>query len=90
MAEQEARPIPGEPSWDWEPESGFSPDGKSLLFWAGSTVLSSGSRLVADACYDLPGQESSFGATWNEQGIVFALWGKGILRVSPNGGQPRC
>jgi len=29
-----------------------------------------------------------FGMTWSGEGIVFAQYGKGILRVSPNGGPP--
>jgi serine/threonine-protein kinase len=89
MAEQEARPIPGpEPSLGaWTPM--FSPDGKSLLYWA--AVDNSLKRVPVNGGTPVticPAENSIYGATWSEQGILFALREKGIMRVSPNGGQP--
>jgi serine/threonine-protein kinase len=66
----------------------FSPDGRSLVFYSGAArslkrLETSGGTAVQICEADAP-----YGVSWNEQGIVFAQRGKGILRVSPNGGTP--
>ncbi len=89
MAEQEARPILGTELGlgSWSPV--FSPDGKSLLYWAGAD--NSLKRIPVNGGTPVticPAETITNGATWSEQGILFAIREKGIMRVSPNGGQP--
>jgi serine/threonine-protein kinase len=90
MAELDARAIPGT---DFGSISGitnpvFSPDGKSLAFYASGTIkritVSGGAPVTICPVTSNPG-----GMHWSDQGIVFQQNGKGILRVSPNGGQPQ-
>ena len=94
MAELEARPISGTNLGGIVGNPVFSPDGRSLAFWASSDVtfrdltlkrvaLSGGAAVTI-----CPASAYVVGMTWSEEGIVFAQIGKGILRVSPNGGQP--
>jgi serine/threonine-protein kinase len=91
MSELEARPIAGTGADDIPSHPLFAPDGKSLLFYAGRDqtlrrIPVSGGAPVTICRL---GTGSLFlGATWSEEGIVYAAWGKGILRVSPNGGEP--
>jgi serine/threonine-protein kinase len=94
MAELEARPISGTNLGGIVGNPVFSPDGRSLAFWASSDVtfrdltlkrvaLSGGAAVTI-----CPASAGVAGIAWSEEGIVFAQIGKGILRVSPNGGQP--
>jgi len=75
---------------------GFSPDGKSIVFWYGAdigngelkTVAVDGGPVQSIASASLP-----FGVSWDADGIVYGqLIGTpslptGILRVSPSGGK---
>jgi serine/threonine-protein kinase len=68
----------------------FSPDGKSVAYWSGMgpdiftlKKIDIGGG-VADTICQTP---TSFDGSWSADGIVFAT-AKGVMRVSPNGGQP--
>ena len=66
----------------------FSPDGQTLIFYSSADralkrLAISGGTAVTICPADIP-----FGMNWDEQGIVFGQNGKGILRVSGNGGTP--
>jgi len=67
----------------------FSPDGQMLAFFSltDRTVkrLAIGGGAAVTIC---PAEGGPFGMSWDEHGIVFGQAGKGILRVSPNGGTP--
>ena len=68
----------------------FSPDGQTLvLAYAVDRTLKrlavSGGAAVTLCTLDAV----PFGLSWDETGIVFAQLGKGITRVSPNGGTPQ-
>ena len=86
MAEMEARPIPGADGDVADPF--FSPDGQSIGFWSATDtaikkIAISGGAPVTICKADIP-----FGASWDDDHIVFAESGKGIMRVSANGGEP--
>jgi Tol biopolymer transport system component len=89
MSETEARLITGTNIGDNITVPVFSPDGKSLAFWAQfdrtlKTMAVSGGAPVT-ICQTT---SDPLGMTWGEDGIVFEQEGKGIMRVSPNGGTP--
>ena len=88
MSELEARPIPGTENWSGVLNPVFSPDGRSLVFWAQSDktfkkIALSGGVPVTLCAADIP-----FGVSWGEGGIVFGQGPKGIMKVSENGGKP--
>jgi len=66
----------------------FSANGKSLVFYSQADralkrLETSGGTAVRICAADPP-----MGISWSDSGIVFGQRGKGILRVSPNGGTP--
>jgi eukaryotic-like serine/threonine-protein kinase len=66
----------------------FSPDGTSVAFWSGvdqaiKKVAVSGGAPITVCPADQP-----FGINWDTSGIVFGQDGKGIMRVSADGGAP--
>ena len=86
MSDLEPRPIPGTQQTPVEPA--FSPDGRSIAFYAQvddtiKKIAVSGGAAVTICPADVP-----FGLRWNTDGIVFGQGSKGIMRVSANGGRP--
>jgi serine/threonine-protein kinase len=69
----------------------FSPDGQSIAFQAlraaGPALMrvpiAGGTASTICAVNDL------YGLSWDESGIIFAQRGRGIMRVSPEGGDPQ-
>ena len=84
LAENESRPIAGA---DPAIAPAFSPDGQSLVFWSdpGLKRISVNGGAAFSICDTTP---APFGMHWNERGIFFGQVGRGVARVSPNGGQP--
>jgi Tol biopolymer transport system component len=85
ISEVEGRPISGS---DAAPPTNpvFSPDGKSVAFYSSQAIRKipiTGGPVVTICPADLPS-----GMTWDANGIVFGQVGKGIMRVSGNGGKP--
>jgi serine/threonine-protein kinase len=89
LSAPEARPIPGtESDRGGAANPVFSPDGRAIAFSSVvertiKTISVSGGTPVTICPADIP-----LGMSWDSDGIVFALSGKGIMRVSANGGQP--
>jgi serine/threonine-protein kinase len=85
MSELEARAIPGT---DESITPVFSPDGQSLVFFSLSDSalkrIAVGSGVPVTICQT----RQANGISWGNDGILFALPGTGIMRVSPNGGTP--
>jgi Tol biopolymer transport system component/predicted Ser/Thr protein kinase len=85
--ELEARAIPGTEFAGGVTIPVFSPDGKSLVFWANVERalkrIAIGGGAPVTICQDV----APFSLTWGPDGIVFPQQGRGILRVSPNGGK---
>jgi serine/threonine-protein kinase len=101
LAESTARPISGTDLANGViGEPTFSPDGSAIVFWSGrdpnmgelKTVAVDGGPVIPVASASVP-----FGMSWDTDGIVYAQvvptayshLPTGILRVSPNGGQPQ-
>ncbi|MBA3295969.1 MAG: serine/threonine-protein kinase [Acidobacteria bacterium] len=83
MTELEPRALPGTES---AIHPVFSPDGQSIAFWANSALkriaVTGGAAVTISQIGAAPTSMS-----WSNNGILFARAG-GIMRVSPNGGQP--
>ena len=86
MVEFEARAIPGT---DAAASPVFSPDGQSLVFWTADRR--SNASLSSAACPSPSARQVCAGRHgWSNDGILFVQQGTGIMRVSPNGGEPEC
>jgi serine/threonine-protein kinase len=88
MAELEARPIPGIDSDSAVGNPVFSPDGKSLAFLDGFSGALKRIPVNGGTAVTICHAGTGVGASWSDEGILFATVSKGVLRVSPNGGQP--
>jgi serine/threonine-protein kinase len=88
MAELEARPIPGTDSGRVVANPVFSPDGKWLAYSEAPSLTLKRIPVTGGAPATICPATGLAGVTWSREGIVFAQPGKGILRVSPNGGEP--
>jgi eukaryotic-like serine/threonine-protein kinase len=88
MSELEARPVSGSLVTTGLVNPVFSPDGRSVAFWSASEAAVKKIQVGGGATVTLCPAAVVFGMTWGEDGIVFAEQGKGILRVSENGGTP--
>src|SRR5665213_1394209 len=88
MSELEARAIPGTDLGAGVSNPAFSPDGKSLAFWEQSDLTIKRIAVSGGAAVAICAAANPVGMSWSEEGILFSQPGKGILRVSPNGGQP--
>jgi serine/threonine-protein kinase len=64
----------------------FSPDGRSIVFYAGDQTLKR-IAVAGGAATTICPTESPFGMSWSADGIVFG-GRKGVVRVSPDGGSP--
>jgi Tol biopolymer transport system component len=83
----ETRPIPGSESAGAVINPTFSPDGQSIAFRSDASLkriaLNGGAPVTI-----CPMEQQPYGISWHDDGIVFSFVGKGVLRVSPNGGVP--
>ncbi|OFW27253.1 MAG: hypothetical protein A3H97_12955 [Acidobacteria bacterium RIFCSPLOWO2_02_FULL_65_29] len=66
----------------------FSPDGQALAFFSNADRTLKRLAISGGAAVTICAADTPLGVSWDEQGIVFGQSGKGILRVSPNGGTP--
>jgi serine/threonine-protein kinase len=89
MSELEARPIPGTDTFTAVLSLVFSPDGRSLAFWAASDRTLKRIAVSGGAAVTLcPADIAPFGLSWEEGSIAFGQGAGGIYRVSENGGKP--
>ena len=88
FSELEARPIPGTESWTAIVNPVFSPDGRSLAFWALSDRTLKRISVSGGAAVTLCPADAIFGISWGESGVAFGQGAAGIFRVSENGGKP--
>jgi len=88
VSEATAQPIPGTEGMTSSTHPAFSPDGRTLVFWAASDRtlkrLTLGSNSITMLC---PLAEGGLGLTWQGDNIYFADQGQGVKRVSANGGK---
>ena len=88
MAELDARPIPGSDVGGFATSPVFSPDGKSLVFWAALDQTLKRIDVNGGAAVTICPAPNLVGLSWTDDGIVFGEGGLRLLRVSPNGGKP--
>jgi Tol biopolymer transport system component len=88
MSELEARAIPGTENFAATLNPVFSPDGKSIVFWATSDQTLKKIAVTGGASVTLCPADAVVGMTWGEHGIIYGQGAKGIFRVSENGGTP--
>ena len=87
VAEMDARPIQGTAQAAEEPF--FSPDGRWLGFYASAERKLKKIAIIGGASVPICDADTVFGASWaSDDRIFFGQAGKGILRVSANGGTP--
>ena len=91
MSELTPRVIAGtEPTWGFTGGPFFSPDGRSVAFWSGmdpATFTLKKIDVKGGVAVTVCQTPTSFGGSWGTDSIVFGT-AKGMMRVSPNGGQP--
>jgi serine/threonine-protein kinase len=66
----------------------FSPDGQTLVFYSQADRALKRLALSGGAPVTICPVDNLYGLSWSEHGIVFGQRGKGVMRVSPNGGVP--
>ena len=90
LSEPQARPIQGTltlgPTTPSFPV--FSPDGQSVAFFTGGDLSIKKIAVSGGAGITICPAAQPTGMSWDAGGILFGQSGKGILRVSENGGQP--
>ena len=91
MSELEAHEIPGTNLGAGIANPVFSPDGKSLAFLERNDrslkriAVTGGTAVTVCPIVNL---NPTAGMSWGEDGILMAQTAQGILRISPDGGQP--
>jgi eukaryotic-like serine/threonine-protein kinase len=85
MSEMQPRPIPGADGDVANPF--FSPDGQWIGFWSAHDTAIKKIALAGGASITICKADVPYGASWDGGTIVFST-GKGIMRVSANGGEP--
>ena len=87
LAESDAHPIAGSNLDVMSPL--FSPDGQWIAFYSFQDSTLKKIALSGGTAVTICKADPPYGVTWDGEWIVFADQGaKGILRVSPNGGEP--
>ena len=84
LAESESRPLPGA---DPAINPVFSPDGRSVAYYSDPAIR----RIAVSGGVPVPVCETApapFGMHWTDRGIFFVQPGKGVARVSADGGTP--
>jgi Tol biopolymer transport system component len=87
MSEVDIKPIQGTEGHSIVSEPVFSPDGRSVAFYADADRTLKRVALAGGAAVTICQADDPIGMTWGPDGIVFGQL-KGILRVSANGGTP--
>jgi serine/threonine-protein kinase len=89
MSELDARLIPGSDTFTSTGNPIFSPDGRSIAFWAASDQTLKKIAVTGGAAVTICPADNTYGMSWGTDGtIVFGQGTKGIMRVSANAGKP--
>jgi serine/threonine-protein kinase len=88
MGQLEAKAIPGsdEPRGVTSPV--FSPDGRSIAFFDNAELVLKRIAVTGGAAVTICQARNPWGMSWDSTGILYGEGSQGILRVSPNGGNP--
>ncbi len=88
MSERDAKAIQGTEGYQSVTSPVFSPDGRSVAFYATVDQTLKRIAVTGGAAVTICAADQPFGVSWGSDGILFAEGSKGIRRVSPNGGTP--
>jgi Tol biopolymer transport system component len=88
MSQLDVKAIPGTEGYEVVTEPVFSPDGRSIAFFALPDQALKRIPVTGGAAVTICAADNPTGISWGPDGIVFGQGPKGILRVSPNGGTP--
>ena len=89
MSQQDVKAVPGTERYGAMFSPVFSPDGRSLAFYALSDRTLKRIAITGGAAVTIcPAGQNPQSISWGPDGIVFAQYGTGILRVSEKGGTP--
>jgi predicted Ser/Thr protein kinase len=87
MGELEARPAAGADTGRFVTGVAFSPDSRSVAFWASADNTLKRVAVSGGAAVTICRTDQPFGMSWGEDGILFGQR-EGIMRVSADGGSP--
>ncbi len=88
MSDLEARPIAGFDGSSPVINPVFSPDGRSIAFYSPADQSLKRIAVIGGAAVTIGSCTNPFGMSWGADGILVGQGGRGVLRVSPNGGTP--
>jgi len=89
LSEHDDRMIAGTETHQSASSPVFSPDGKSVAFFAAGDRTLRRIPLTGGTAKQLCTISAPYGMSWSEDGILVGQGDKGILRVSPDGGVPQ-
>ncbi len=88
MSELDVHTIQGTEGYQLVTNPVFSPDGRSVAFYAAADQTIKTIPVTGGAAQTVCPADAPYGMSWGPDGIVFGQGSKGIMRVSPNGGAP--
>ncbi|MEO7134339.1 MAG: protein kinase, partial [Vicinamibacterales bacterium] len=88
MSQLDVKAIQGTEGYQSVTEPVFSPDGRSVAFFAFADRTIKRIAVMGGAAVTICPADEPFGISWGPDSIVFGQGSKGIMRVSPNGGTP--
>ena len=88
MSALDAHAIPGTEHDQGVSDPVFSPDGRSILFYASDDHTIKRIAVTGGVSQTICRADAPYGISWGPDGIVFGQGSKGIMRVSPDGGTP--
>ena len=88
MSELDVHAIQGTEGYQLVTNPVFSPDGRSVAFYAAADQTIKTIPVTGGAALTVCPADAPYGMSWGPDGIVFGQGRKGIMRVSPNGGAP--
>ena len=89
LAQDDAHPIAGTEGFQTASIPAFSPDGRSVAFFAAKDRTLRWIALTGGIAVFICSIESPYGISWSTNGIFVGQGDKGIVRVSPDGGAPQ-
>jgi serine/threonine-protein kinase len=88
MSDLDAKAIQGTEGHRNVTEPAFSPDGRSIAFYAVADQTLKKTAVTGGAAVTICAADNPFGISWGADGILFGQGSKGIMRVSADGGRP--
>jgi serine/threonine-protein kinase len=88
MGQLEAKAIPGGEEARGVTSPVFSPDGRSIAFFDNAELVLKRIAVTGGSAVTICQARNPWGMSWDSTGIIYGEGTGGILRVSPNGGNP--